>query len=36
MYGPSDKEWKSFILFAVGVILLTGIGIGLLIAWVMS
>ena len=34
MYGPSEKEWQLFIRIAVGAILLAGIGIGLLIAWV--
>ena len=34
MYGPSEKEWRMFTRIAVAAILLAGIGIGLLIAWV--
>lgn len=33
MWGPSEKELRSLIRIAVSMILLTGIGIGLLIAW---
>lgn len=34
MWGPSEQEWRWFIRIAVAAILSAGIGIGLLIAWV--